>query len=207
MDLRRFDETGGAQRSSCEHSSEKQQVLHSITSVAATMCDTLHSSARLVPRLRVTSPQPPSFPQRIAAAQARDECLFGSEQYPRLLHLRRPLVADGEGRDVLRVHRPEPRSHHCSDERPGSPPAVAIHRPWRGGAWRAAVLDAAVRDAPPGVDVGAVSDGRHRRRRRSPRRRPHGGEISVRNMPGQRCVFIIDLPLAAGNLELWQPSR
>lgn len=28
-------------------------------------------------RLRVTSPQPPSFRQRIATAQERDECLFG----------------------------------------------------------------------------------------------------------------------------------
>ena len=33
--------------------------------------------ARLVPRLRVTSPQPPSFWQRIAAAQERDECPSG----------------------------------------------------------------------------------------------------------------------------------
>jgi len=41
------------------------------------MCDTLHWPARLVPRLRVTSPQPPSFRQRIAAAQERDECLSG----------------------------------------------------------------------------------------------------------------------------------
>ena len=41
------------------------------------MCDTLHLPARLVPRLRVTSPQPPSFWQRIAAAQERDECLPG----------------------------------------------------------------------------------------------------------------------------------
>jgi hypothetical protein len=39
------------------------------------MCDTLHLPARLVPRLRVTSPQPPSFRPRIAAAQERDECL------------------------------------------------------------------------------------------------------------------------------------
>jgi hypothetical protein len=41
------------------------------------MCDTLHLPARLVPRLRVTSPQPPSFRQRIATAQERDECLSG----------------------------------------------------------------------------------------------------------------------------------
>jgi hypothetical protein len=41
------------------------------------MCDTLHWPARLVPRLRVTSPQPPSFWQRIATAQERDECLSG----------------------------------------------------------------------------------------------------------------------------------
>jgi signal transduction histidine kinase len=27
--------------------------------------------------------------------------------------------------------------------------------------------------------------------------RAHGGEISVRNMPGKGCVFIIDVPLAA----------
>jgi hypothetical protein len=32
---------------------------------------------RLVPRLRETSPQPPSFRQRIAAVQERDECLCG----------------------------------------------------------------------------------------------------------------------------------
>ena len=41
------------------------------------MCDTLHLPARLVPRLRVTSPQPPSFRQRVAAAQERDACLSG----------------------------------------------------------------------------------------------------------------------------------
>jgi hypothetical protein len=41
------------------------------------MCDTLHLPARLVLRLRVTSPQPPSFWQRIAAAQERDECFPG----------------------------------------------------------------------------------------------------------------------------------
>jgi signal transduction histidine kinase len=27
--------------------------------------------------------------------------------------------------------------------------------------------------------------------------RAHGGEISVRNMPGKGCVFIIEVPLAA----------
>jgi signal transduction histidine kinase len=27
--------------------------------------------------------------------------------------------------------------------------------------------------------------------------RAHGGEISIRNMPGKGCVFIIDVPLAA----------
>lgn len=41
------------------------------------MCDTLHLPARLVPRLRGTSSQPPSFWQRVAAAQERDECLPG----------------------------------------------------------------------------------------------------------------------------------
>ena len=41
------------------------------------MCDTLHSPARLVPRLRVTSPQPPSFRERIATAEEREECLSG----------------------------------------------------------------------------------------------------------------------------------
>jgi len=39
------------------------------------MYDTLHLPARLVPRLRVTSPQLPSFRQRIATVQERDECL------------------------------------------------------------------------------------------------------------------------------------
>ena len=41
------------------------------------MYDTLHLPARLVPRLRETSPQPPSFRERIATAQERDECLSG----------------------------------------------------------------------------------------------------------------------------------
>lgn len=27
--------------------------------------------------------------------------------------------------------------------------------------------------------------------------RAHGGEISIRNMPGKGCVFVIDVPLAA----------
>jgi hypothetical protein len=33
--------------------------------------------ARLVPRLRVTSPQPPSFRKRIATAEEREQCLSG----------------------------------------------------------------------------------------------------------------------------------
>ena len=37
------------------------------------MCDTLHLPARLVPRHRVTSLQPPSFRQRIATAQERED--------------------------------------------------------------------------------------------------------------------------------------
>jgi hypothetical protein len=41
--------------------------------------------ARLVPRLRVTSPQLPSFWQRTAAAQERDVCL------PRLLQNNSPV--------------------------------------------------------------------------------------------------------------------
>jgi hypothetical protein len=44
------------------------------------MYDTLHLPARLVPRLRETSLQPPSFRQRIATSQERDECLFGLPQ-------------------------------------------------------------------------------------------------------------------------------
>jgi hypothetical protein len=39
------------------------------------MCDTLHLPARLVPRLRVTSPQPPSFRERLATAEEREKCL------------------------------------------------------------------------------------------------------------------------------------
>jgi hypothetical protein len=42
----------------------------------STMYDTLHLPARLVPRLRVTSPQPPRSPS-IATAQERDACPFG----------------------------------------------------------------------------------------------------------------------------------
>ena len=45
---------------------------------ALEMYGTLHLPARLVPRLRVTSPQPPSFRQRIATAQEGDECPSGS---------------------------------------------------------------------------------------------------------------------------------
>jgi hypothetical protein len=45
------------------------------------MYDTLHLPARLVPRLRETSLQPPSFRQRIATAQERDACLFGFPPY------------------------------------------------------------------------------------------------------------------------------
>jgi hypothetical protein len=41
------------------------------------MCDTLHLPARLVPRLRVTLPQPPSYRKRIATAEEREECLSG----------------------------------------------------------------------------------------------------------------------------------
>jgi hypothetical protein len=41
------------------------------------MCDTLHLPARLVPRLRVTLPQPPSYRKRIAMAEEREECLSG----------------------------------------------------------------------------------------------------------------------------------
>jgi hypothetical protein len=68
----------GRSRAGCEHSSEKRVASNTITRAARKMCDTLHSPARLVPRLRVTSPQPPSFRQRIATAQERDECLSGS---------------------------------------------------------------------------------------------------------------------------------
>jgi hypothetical protein len=40
--LRRFDETGGAQPSDCEHSSEKQIDAQRITQATSRMCDTLH---------------------------------------------------------------------------------------------------------------------------------------------------------------------
>src|SRR5690606_21326765 len=75
--LRRFDETGGAQPSDCEHSSGKQSML-SVSRTRPAEC-AIHYilPARLVPRLRVTSPQLPSFWQRTAAAQERDECLSG----------------------------------------------------------------------------------------------------------------------------------
>jgi hypothetical protein len=66
-------------RSGRERSSEKQVALrayHAHGGQRAEMYDTLHLPVRLVPRLRETSPQPPSFRQRIATAQGRDECLF-----------------------------------------------------------------------------------------------------------------------------------
>jgi hypothetical protein len=56
---------------------ESTSVGERITRATVGMCDTLHLPARLVARLRVTSPQPPSFRQRTAAAQERDECLPG----------------------------------------------------------------------------------------------------------------------------------
>jgi hypothetical protein len=59
---------------------KSNQLFDRITSVRITMCDTLHLPARLVPRHCVTSLQPPSFRQRIATAQERDECLFGLPQ-------------------------------------------------------------------------------------------------------------------------------
>ena len=62
-------------------------VSNSITRATVRMYDTLHLPARLVPRPRVTSPQLPSFRQRIAAVQERDECLsaFPSEQLAHFL--------------------------------------------------------------------------------------------------------------------------
>jgi hypothetical protein len=63
------------------------------------MCDTLHLPARLVPRLRVTSPQPPSFPQRIGAAQEREECLSG------LLPNNSPTLRHGAQLSVERAGR------------------------------------------------------------------------------------------------------
>jgi hypothetical protein len=56
----------------------KQLAFDSSTRAEAQMCDTLHLPARLVPRRRKTSRQPPSFRQRIAAAQERDRWLSHS---------------------------------------------------------------------------------------------------------------------------------
>jgi hypothetical protein len=53
------------------------RIFNNITRATIRMCDTLHLPARLVPRLRVTSPQPPCFRQRIATAEERDACLSG----------------------------------------------------------------------------------------------------------------------------------
>ena len=52
--VRRFDETGGAQRPRCGHSSEKQVAAKRITAGRATveMYGRLHLPARLVPRHR-----------------------------------------------------------------------------------------------------------------------------------------------------------
>jgi hypothetical protein len=65
------------------------------------MCDTLHLPPTLVLRLRVTSPQPSSFRQRIAAAQEGEECLSGllPNNSPTLRHGAQLLVerAGGEG--------------------------------------------------------------------------------------------------------------
>jgi signal transduction histidine kinase len=36
--------------------------------------------------------------------------------------------------------------------------------------------------------------------------RTHGGDIRVRNLPGQGCVFAIDLPLAAQDATVTQPA-
>lgn len=36
--------------------------------------------------------------------------------------------------------------------------------------------------------------------------RAHGGDIHIRNMPGKGCIFAIDVPLAAGNVSIPQPS-
>lgn len=65
----------GRSRPTASTAQESKLVPERITQATTRMCDTLHLPARLVPRLRVTSPQPPSFWQRIAAAQERDECL------------------------------------------------------------------------------------------------------------------------------------
>ena len=37
--------------------------------------------------------------------------------------------------------------------------------------------------------------------------RAHEGDILIRNMPGKGCVFVIDLPLAAGDVRAFQPVR
>jgi hypothetical protein len=56
---------------------------------------------------------------------------------------RRRLVPDGEGCDVARVHRSEPRRDHCSYEGSGSQPAMAVCCSRRGPARRTVVPDAA----------------------------------------------------------------
>jgi signal transduction histidine kinase len=35
--------------------------------------------------------------------------------------------------------------------------------------------------------------------------RAHGGDISIRNMPGRGCVFTIDMPLVAEDVRAPQP--
>jgi hypothetical protein len=67
----------GRSRPAASTAQESKLNAEHITRAAIRMYDTLHSPARLVPRLRVTSPQPPSFRQRTATAQERDECLSG----------------------------------------------------------------------------------------------------------------------------------
>ena len=37
--------------------------------------------------------------------------------------------------------------------------------------------------------------------------RAHGGDIHVRNMPGKGCVFTIELPLAAEDVDIPQPTE
>ena len=37
--------------------------------------------------------------------------------------------------------------------------------------------------------------------------RAHGGDITIRNMPGRGCIFAIDVPLAAGVVSVSQPHR
>jgi hypothetical protein len=46
-------------------------------------------------------------------------------------------------------------------------------------------------------DISSVQPRRHRRRRDSQAVTAHGGEIRIRNMPGNGSVFIIDALLAA----------